>query len=87
MPSLIPPCHLEKVIDMRKFFVFATLVFAHFAFSTLIFDILLLPLQFLVMYHFCPMWGKTKMKMMNFCFAFVPFVVVLVLVLPLNGRE
>jgi hypothetical protein len=33
------------------------------------------------------MWGKIKIKMMSFCFAFVPFVVVSVLVLPLNGRE
>jgi hypothetical protein len=74
------------VDQIRENFVFATLV-AHFAFATLNFDILLLPRQFLVMYHFCPMWGKTKMKMMSFCFAFAPFVVVSVLVLPLNGRE
>jgi hypothetical protein len=33
------------------------------------------------------MWGKTKMKTMSFCFAFAPFVVLSVWVLPFNGRE
>ena len=34
-------------------FVFATLVFAHFAYATLEFDISLLPLLVLTIYHFC----------------------------------
>ena len=58
-------------------FVLATLVFAHFAFATLNFHILLLPCQFLVMHHFRPLWGKCKMKMVKFCFAFASTVVVL----------
>jgi hypothetical protein len=33
------------------------------------------------------MWGKTKIKMMSFCFAIAPFVVVSVSVLPLKGTE
>jgi hypothetical protein len=73
------------LLDFWEIFVFATLVFAYFAFATLNFEILLLPHQF--MYHFCPMWGKTKMKMMSFCFAFAPFVFVLVFILPHNGRK
>jgi hypothetical protein len=42
--------------------VFATLVFAYFAFVTLSFHILLLPCQFMVIHQFSPKWGKNKMS-------------------------
>jgi hypothetical protein len=41
------------LVIRRENFVFATLVFAHFAFATLSFDILLLP-------YSLPLRGKTK---------------------------
>ena len=78
---------LNKHHEVGENFVFATLVFAHFAFATLNFDILFLPSQFLVMHHFCPMWGKTKMKTAKFGFAFAPTLVVLVLFLPLKRAK
>jgi hypothetical protein len=40
-------------------------------------------LNFMVIHHFYPMWGKNKMKMVKNRFAFTHFVVLLLL-LPLN---
>jgi hypothetical protein len=60
---------VETWIIKGENFVFATLVFAHFAFATLNFDILLLPSQFLVMYHFCPNQNGND----EFLFCFCPF--------------
>ena len=56
---------------IRENFVFATLVFVHFAFAALNFDILFLSCQLLVIHH--------KMKMLKFCFVFFPTLVVLLL--------
>lgn len=57
-----------------EIFVFATLVFAHFAFATLTSPLIYrnghfaFALPVVVMYQFCPMWGETKMKMMSSCY-------------------
>ena len=72
---------LIRKLQDTGFFIFFTLVCVHFAFVTLIFYILFLLRKFIIIHHFCPMLDK---KMVKFCFAFAPIVVVLLLLLPLN---
>ena len=61
---------IRHPVPLGESFVLATLVFCHFSFTALNFDILFLPRQFLIIHHFRPSWGKNKMKMVKFRFAF-----------------
>jgi hypothetical protein len=73
--------HLQKFISKSwENFVFATLVFAHFAFATLNFDILFLP-------YSLPLWGKMKTKTKTKGAKAKQKLIIFILVLPHIGQK
>jgi hypothetical protein len=66
---------VDKVLTDAKIQgnLFLPLIFAQFAFATLNFDIFLLPCQFVVINHYCPLRDKNKKEMVKFSFWFCPF--------------